>query len=753
MVPPDVLRADFGISAIIVSLIASIVVGAIARALTRTPQAQPGEIDVPKPEEGNAIPAIFGTVKVAPNIVWWGDVEVEPIKGPRKVFGLVGPRDTVGHRYHVGMQGALCWGPVDALVEIIVADKYKLSTYGTVSERFLDINGNYVTQTTSVVNPSLPISAVAAGQLVTITAANLFGGKEQEGGLLGTLRFYWGSTTQFPNAYLTTNVRNPFPAYRGLCYAVWEQMYLGTVPYLKPWHFVLRRCPTTLGTAAGDTSLSRIGDDANPAEVLWELWTNSRWGLGRSSSDLDQQSFLDALQTLSDEGLGISGQITADTADENVREILRHIDGVLVADPTTQLLQLKLIRNDYTVADLLVFDESNLSEWTHTRPQMPDLLTEVKVNYTDASADFTQRTRAAYNQALRQALGRAQGATISYPLFSTGANAERAAIRDLHAHSTEFASGTMVANRTAAFLTPGDAFVLNIPDDGLDDVVCRVTRIDYGTIHEKEPVTIQWTEDVFGSQGGVYQTTQAEEWTPPTSVAPGQRFDVQTEFTLSATEGCLTLTILGDVTAITLIETQTQEGGQAASGWVTQPDTAPITVCVDRADVEVGRIAYRVTYTEADGSSQTVEDEFQVPPRGVYAAPRIDLTLNTSTGAVTATVVPDASATTAGVKCVGSTSGYPADATVDAGTADTTSPYAFALGTLSPGETMYAKAVTEDSTGRVSPYATALIARASTGGTASASEAWMPLSTTVSGTPDLVYDDDDSLIPTLVPLS
>src|SRR5687768_6506407 len=185
----------FSLVGVVVSLLVSIGVGAVLRALTRTPQAQPGKIEVPRAEEGDAIPAIFGTVKLAPNIVWWGHVKVEPIKGPRRVLGLAGPRDTVGHKYHVGMQGALCWGQVDALVEIIVDGKYKLSALPAITEVSLNTPSSYTTTVTSGITPALPVSAVAAGQAFTLFANNLFGGKELEGGIAGTLRFYFGSTT------------------------------------------------------------------------------------------------------------------------------------------------------------------------------------------------------------------------------------------------------------------------------------------------------------------------------------------------------------------------------------------------------------------------------------------------------------------------------------------------------------------------------------------------------------------------------
>jgi hypothetical protein len=73
--------------------------------------------------------------------------------------------------------------------------------------------------------------------------------------------------------------------------------------------------------------------------------------------------------------------------------------------------------------------------------------------------------------------------------------------------------------------------------------------------------------------------------------------------------------ITGDVSSITLVETRTQKGGEAAGDWTPQDNSAPITVCVDRDDaIEVGRIAYRISYTDSDGTTQTIEDSFDVPP-------------------------------------------------------------------------------------------------------------------------------------------
>jgi hypothetical protein len=593
---------------------------ALTRALTRSPQAQAGDVDLPRVQEGEPILAVFGTVKLAPNVVWWGDVAVQPIKGPRRVFGLAGPRDTLGHRYFVGMQGALCWGPVDALVEIVVADKYHLSSFGaTTTREYNPDTGEYDETTQEVIAPPLPLASVAGGQLLTIEAANLFGGKELEGGVVGNLRFYFGSATQNANAYLETHVGTPFPAYRGLCYAVWEHTYLGTTPYLKNWAFVVRRCPTTLGALAGDVTLSRVGGDANPAEVLYELWTDRRWGLGKPASDLDVDSFLAALATLKAEGLGISGTHGGTgEADAKIREIERTVDARFGEDPLTGKMRLTLIRPDYDVAQLPVFDKSNADNLSVTRPVWGERTTQVKVNYTDAAKDFTTRTRQAHNPAVQRAQGYAVPAVVSYPLFTTPANAERAAARDCRALSSSLAAGSVVLKtRAAAALGPGDPFILHFPEDGLDMVVVRGGRFDYGSIHDEgEPIRVEVAEDVFGAAGGVLVTTPPDEWEAPPATDAGRRFDVETALTVSDTQGCLTLRITGDVSSITLVETRTQKGGQPAGDWTEQDNAAPITVCVDRDAREVGHVAYRITYTDGDSTAQTLEDEFDVPPLG-----------------------------------------------------------------------------------------------------------------------------------------
>lgn len=73
------------------NLIALVVTTLISMALApRPPQPKPAslsDIDAPTAEEGRPVPVVFGTVLVrGVNVVWYGDLAVEPIqqRGRRK---------------------------------------------------------------------------------------------------------------------------------------------------------------------------------------------------------------------------------------------------------------------------------------------------------------------------------------------------------------------------------------------------------------------------------------------------------------------------------------------------------------------------------------------------------------------------------------------------------------------------------------------------------------------------------------------
>lgn len=177
------------------------------------------DFDAPVAEEGLEIPDVFGTeVLRSPNVVWYGDLGIEDIKGARR-YGFFGPRQVIGHKYALGMQMVLCSGPADSITEIRVADKVAWSGEST-------------------------------GGQIEIDEPDLLGGDQGEGGIVGAVDVEMGGPTQDANDYLTSAIDGLMPAFRGVVSLVLRQVQLGNNTYIKPWEVTLQRIFKVPGTGA-----------------------------------------------------------------------------------------------------------------------------------------------------------------------------------------------------------------------------------------------------------------------------------------------------------------------------------------------------------------------------------------------------------------------------------------------------------------------------------------------------------------------
>ena len=151
-----------------------------------------GDFRFPTATEGRFVPLIWGTVKIeSPNVVWYGDLEQEAIRGGGSsglsalqggLFGkgLFSSKSQVtGYRYHLGMQSALSMGDVDELRRIWIGD-----------DVVADFTSSPITHDTTF----------------TIDEPKLFGGESLgQGGVVGTWRFFAGTSTQGVSSYLANS--------------------------------------------------------------------------------------------------------------------------------------------------------------------------------------------------------------------------------------------------------------------------------------------------------------------------------------------------------------------------------------------------------------------------------------------------------------------------------------------------------------------------------------------------------------------
>ena len=261
--------------------------------------------------------------------------------------------------------------------------------------------------------------------------------------------------------------------------------------------------------------------DMNPAHIIRECLTDPDWGMGYAESDVDDISFSNSADTLYTENMGISLLWDRQMPLEDfIEEILKHINASVYVSRTTGKFVLSLIRDDYSISSLPIFDEQNVSSVANAnRPSIGELVNSVTVNYWD-SATGEVASVAAQDQALMQTQGSVINTTVQYPGFTNQSIASRVALRDLRSLSTELLSCDIYASRDAADLNIGDAFVLDWPDLEINSVVMRVQGLELGD-GKAGHLKVTAVEDIFATPNtGVVSESEEDLWQDPTTIQP-----------------------------------------------------------------------------------------------------------------------------------------------------------------------------------------------------------------------------------------
>lgn len=492
------------------------------------PLARLGDVKPPSAEKGTPIAVVFGIQKVAPNVGWYGNVRAEEIRvitGNRTVLNpfAVNHSTVTGHRYGADIAGVLCHGPIDEVVDFQY-DYASMRKYSADNTNYVAGPGGIPVLTTPV-TPAFPQLLPAGNTPINfvVNAPDLFGGDDGDGGFKGNVEFWYGKVTQNASAILASKVGEAVSKYKGIVHFVIYNGTFGTSPYLRPFYAVVRRCPVTVSP---DAATANINGSANPADAIFDIFTNTRWGLGKSPADFDIASFTASAVTLKAEGMGIDFTLTdQETAESVISEIQRHIDAVVFTHPLTGKITLKLIRADYTVGSLVHVNKSNCIKFGNfRRSTWPETINEVKVNYIDRGAlpayRFIKNTQPAQNQASMQAMQDLVSTTMDFSMFSSAANGLMAAFRTLRVVSAPIASGTLTVNRKMAQLTVGAVFVLDWEPLGITGLVMRVMNMKLGTL-DSNTIDLEVSEDVYATAPVVFVAPPSTSWTPP-STTPAQ---------------------------------------------------------------------------------------------------------------------------------------------------------------------------------------------------------------------------------------
>lgn len=463
-------------------------------------QAKPaglGDFNFPTAEEGRAAQVIWGTVRLnGPNLGWYGDLQAKKIK-EKVSSGLFNSKDVVvGFEYSLGIDFMMCRGNLNPTPAITGGTGLRRIWVDDVELR--------------------PASAgwVSSGT-ININDENFFG--KDVGGIVGTLRFYGGTNNETQNAYmagLPDIDATLLPNYKNQCHLVLERVYIGNQPSLRPWAFELRRIPNGLGLADSDALVN--GNDANPANVLYEIFTDPEWGLGLTNVDETQLAAAGVI--LASENNGYSRILDRGLqAVELIAEVEQQVDGFMVQDPVSKEWQLRLIREtDYPspLTDVPLFDESNTMSLEFSRGAWADTTNQVKVQYTDRSNDYKSTFAVAQDMANKVIQNNDDViATQNYPAVQEASLANELAWRDLRTLSYPLAKGKLKADRSNYLLRPGDLARITWPPYDIEDFFVRINKVSLGTAEANEMI-YDWTEDVFRAEVPSFADPTSSLWTP-----------------------------------------------------------------------------------------------------------------------------------------------------------------------------------------------------------------------------------------------
>lgn len=426
--------------------------------------------------------------------------------------------------YYMSIWYALGVGPLDSIFKIFIDDK--LAWEGGISE---------------------PAA-------MKIDDRDLFGGIKEQGGIYGSITYLDGNDEQKLPEYLAAKfglTPNTCPAHRGIASLFFsgaaspapggaygngkdnvvyrESEYArglnhlfdnrdvsshegfywhSNVPSIPPVKVKARRIPKGLSRAT-----SKIEGDVNVIHVIYEvLVSGSSWSPSSvDPEEIDTAAFEAAAQIVYDEGIVISMLWNArQTGEQFIDHLREYVDAVTFTDPSTGLLSIKLIRDDYDPNTLFEVTPDNTTISNVQRKLWGETVNELVVTWTNPvnEKEETVTVQDLGNMAV-------QGQPVSDELRIPGIRSANLAMkigsRVLRNKAAPLMSCRAKVDRSASHLTLGDVVKLTWPEDGIDGAPMRIVEIDYGDSRDPA-ITLYLLEDIFAINKGDYYDQPETAW-------------------------------------------------------------------------------------------------------------------------------------------------------------------------------------------------------------------------------------------------
>lgn len=466
--------------------------------------AQLSDFQFPRSEEGGPVPRIYGTVKTkGVNTIGQCKFQAVPIKKKVKTGLFSSKKVITGYKYLTGLDLAVCLGPCVV---------YRRMWYGN---HLIWAGCLYGTCNVERIEIDLP---------------ELLGGPDQNGGIGGSVSLYPGSFVQPQDAYLQANLTKPnvddqVSSYPGIAHMIFEDFYWGNSPNIEAISVEVSYFTNSLELTDSKYVMSN-GLDANPIETMYDLCVNDWGNLGIVDPVFNLDSWRAAAYAVWDENNGVSCEIAnANQGGDLLKEILRQINGIIVQNPQTGVVDIVLMRKDYVVADLPIIGPSQISALRNFNKKLwEDTFNRLRIKYTNRDNSYNDAVATADDFGNIRFQARVRATDVGMPMCYVPELANALAARELSNLNVPLYQCEIVMDRTRTDLTPGKCFVLTWPEYNIAGIVMRVRRMGLGNRKDGK-VTLAVVQDEFSADAvvratPVVPTTDGSDYGPTDIVAP-----------------------------------------------------------------------------------------------------------------------------------------------------------------------------------------------------------------------------------------
>jgi hypothetical protein len=229
---------------------------------------------------------------------------------------------------------------------------------------------------------------------------------------------------------------------------------------------VLETTPTTISfTSANPGTISTLGTirtahpcyfSANPAAVLWEVFTNKLWGRGINPNDLDLPSFRAAAQYFEANNIGMDFYLeTQNLISEAVDTIRTHVYTMVV--PVGGILKcICLLDRSNAYNPRIRITSENVIEPEFMRPDWVGTVNEIRATFQNRFNNYQDEIVIAQDDGNLATIGRVNSTRMSLPAFGSRDVADRMVRNIIQQIAQPQAQLKFRMNRFESRLTPGD---------------------------------------------------------------------------------------------------------------------------------------------------------------------------------------------------------------------------------------------------------------------------------------------------------